>query len=203
MKLALAIGAIVSSLSAVNAQQFGAYVGYDMVRFNPNLGISSFSTNGGDAQFEYKAYKWLKAVVDVAGVHRGHVSQFKLESTVTSFTAGPRVTLHWHPRIHPFAQVLVGANYATASAPVDASTGEMLSPQNPNDAPAVRLSTSHTGFAMYAGGGLDIHIAKHIAFRPIEADYYMARLPDEFIVTHSHWNNFRYTAGFNFFWGRE
>jgi hypothetical protein len=29
-----------------------------------------------------------------------------------------------------------------------------------------RLNASHTGFAMMAGGGLDIKLSKHIAFRP-------------------------------------
>lgn len=49
-----------------------------------------------------------------------------------------------------------------------------------------------TDFAMIAGGGLDIGIARHIAIRPVEADYLLTRLPNG---VNGNENNFRLSAG--------
>jgi hypothetical protein len=57
---------------------------------------------------------------------------------------------------------------------------------------------------MMAGGGVDIKISKHIAFRPLAFDYYLTRTPN-FITNITdndiNRNNWRYTAGVNFMFG--
>ena len=63
------------------------------------------------------------------------------------------------------------------------------------------MNASNTGFAMMAGGGLDIKVSKHIAFRPIGADYYLTRIPSLLTGDTSNRNNFRYSAGINFLIG--
>ena len=65
-----------------------------------------------------------------------------------------------------------------------------------------RLVASNTDFAMLAGGGLDIKINKHVFFRPVEASYYLTRMPS-FLTNNvtSNRNNFRYSAGVNFMFG--
>lgn len=45
---------------------------------------------------------------------------------------------------------------------------------------------------MIAGGGLDIPISRHIAIRPIEADYLLTRLPNG---GNNVENNLRLSAG--------
>jgi hypothetical protein len=67
---------------------------------------------------------------------------------------------------------------------------------------STRVTASHTGFAMMAGGGLDIKLSKHIAFRPIGADYYLTRVPSFVSGDTTNRNNFRYSAGINFLFGK-
>ena len=54
---------------------------------------------------------------------------------------------------------------------------------------------------MLAGGGVDIKIGKHMWFRPIEADYYLTRIPN-FVGNDTNHDNFRYSAGINFMCGQ-
>lgn len=54
---------------------------------------------------------------------------------------------------------------------------------------------------MFAGGGLDIKLSKHIGFRPIGADYFLTRSSTLFTGNDTNRNNFRYTAGITFMWG--
>jgi hypothetical protein len=54
---------------------------------------------------------------------------------------------------------------------------------------------------MLAGGGLDIKIGKHIAFRPVEADYFLTRFPTILTQDDTNRNHFRYSAGVNFLFG--
>jgi hypothetical protein len=45
---------------------------------------------------------------------------------------------------------------------------------------------------MIAGGGFDVRIARHVAIRPIEADYLLTRLPNG---VNGAQNNLRLSAG--------
>ena len=58
------------------------------------------------------------------------------------------------------------------------------------------LSTSGTQhpFTMAVGGGLDFHINKNFAVRPLEIDYVLTRYTNPFTNTNNQ-NNFRYIAG--------
>jgi outer membrane protein OmpA-like peptidoglycan-associated protein len=56
---------------------------------------------------------------------------------------------------------------------------------------------------MLLGGGLDIKISRHVAFRPFEADYYLMRVPNLGTGNLTNRNNFRYAAGVNFMLGGE
>jgi hypothetical protein len=88
---------------------------------------------------------------------------------VLHFVAGPRLTFHHESRFVPFAQVLFGGAYATTSArltalPLGTVIPGLLPPGlvlDPNTPISTRLTASNTGFAMMAGGGLDIKISKH------------------------------------------
>jgi opacity protein-like surface antigen len=180
--------------SATDVEQYEAYLGYNFVRFNTNSDfLPSFSANGGDAQFVYNFNKWLGGVADFGAVTRGSINNTGIDMTVLNFVAGPRVTFHKESRFRPFLEALFGGSYATASSPVAVI----------NPVVSERLVSSHTAFAMLAGGGLDIKVRKHIALRPIEADYYLARPTSFFTGDTVNRNNFRYTAGVNFLFGEQ
>jgi hypothetical protein len=184
-----------------------AFVGYNFVRFNPNSGyIPSFNANGGGGQFVYNLNKWIGGVFDMGAVTKGSLNGFNVDSTVINFVAGPRFTYFNHSRFQPFAQVLFGGAYSTASAQITPVGGIILPPGivvPPNVPISARINASNTGFAMLAGGGLDIKINKHMAFRPIGADYYLTRLPSLLTGNTSNRNNFRYSAGVNFLFGAK
>src|SRR5215469_17923147 len=75
--------------------------------------------------------------------------------------------------------------------------------EDPDIPVSARLAASGTGFAMLAGGGVDIRLSKHLTFRPLGVDYYLARLPDLLTRNPQNVSNFRYSAGINRLLGKE
>ena len=65
----------------------------------------------------------------------------------------------------------------------------------------IRFNRESSGFAMTAGGGLDIKINKHVYFRPIQAEYFLTRLSPIGAFGTTNRNNFRYSVGVNFSYG--
>jgi len=198
--------------------QYGVYLGYQFVRFNPNSDfVPSFNANGGGGQFAYNFNKWLSGVIDVGAVNKGTLNQVNVDTTVMNFCAGPRYTFRHWGRWVPYAQVLFGGHYSTSSVSISAliQPNTVLPPGfivNPNLPVSARLTASDTGFAMLAGGGLDVKLGRHIYFRPVEADYYLTRVSSTFTnlaplvqpavpLSTSNRNNFRYSAGVNFVFG--
>ena len=215
---------LVSALvaSATDLDKYEAFAGYSFVKFNPNSNCSAtacgsffpnFNANGGDGQFVYNTEKGIGVALDIGAVTKGTLNHINVDATVLNFVAGPRYTFRRHDsRFRPFVQALFGGAYSTASTQVSILGGEIVTPLPSivvSSLPiTTRLVASRTGFAMLAGGGLDIKINKHITFRPIGADYYLLRMPDfltQNIPGHNdhNANNFRYTAGVNFLFGQE
>jgi hypothetical protein len=191
--------------SASDMPKAEGYVGYDFVRFNPDSRFTpSFNANGGSGQFVYNFYKWVGIAVDAGAVNKGVLNGVAVDTTVAHVVAGPRVAFHNHSRFTPYGEILFGGAYSTASAQVSALplagniSGLPLDPTIPITA---RIGASRTGFAMMVGGGLDIKLNKHVAFRPIGADYYLTRVPSLLTGDDLNKNNWRYTAGFNFMFG--
>jgi outer membrane protein OmpA-like peptidoglycan-associated protein len=186
------------------------FLGYNFAKFNPNSDvIPSFNANGGSGQFQYNFLKYLGVAMDVGAVNKGVLNGFDVDTTVMNFVAGPRLTLHNRSRFVPFVEGLVGGAYATMSTRltgVSATVPGGLPPGLviPPDLPVtVRLRASRTGFALLAGGGLDLKLSRHVALRLFEADYYLMRTPDVFTGNITNRNNFRYAGGVNFMLGGE
>ena len=101
-----------------------------------------------------------------------------------SYMFGPR--LNWRmSRIVPYAQFLFGGAYEWG---VVNATG---------------ISTTQNGFAMAAGGGIDVNITQHIAVKPIQVEYFMTQLPQLASNLNSVQNNLRYSAGVVFRFGSK
>ena len=215
---------LTASLAAASDTGFGgAFLGYNWVRFDAgtnvqnSIGLPSFNLNGGDVQLAYTLKPGVGLVLDVGVVHAGSLfgianggtsTQNGVDHTLTDFVLGPRYTFHKHSRWMPFAQALFGGAHATSSTGVTLLQGGVIWPPpglivppgsiQPVDA---TLQATRYGFAMLIGGGLDIKINKHIAFRPIGADYYLTRLPAFVTGNDTNKNHFRYSAGVNFLFG--
>jgi hypothetical protein len=204
-----------------------AFLGYNFVRFStstPNIpgfnGLPSFNLHGGDAQLVYNFQPSVGLVLDVGAVHAGSLfgisnivstgSQPGVDHTLVNFVLGPRYTFHRHSRWMPFAQALFGGARGTSSTSVTLLQGGIIWPPPGLIVPpgtlqpvGATLQAERTGFAMLVGGGLDIKVGKHIALRPIGADYYLTRLPNFVTGNDTSRNHFRYTAGVNFLFGAQ
>lgn len=195
--------------AATDYPKYETFVGYSFVRFNPNSPfIPSFNANGGDGQFVYNFNRWFGGEFDAGAVTKGTIGGYTVDATVANWAAGPRVTFKSRGRFKPFVHVLFGGAYTTASARLSAVlvNAGIFPPgftPNPNAPLSVRLVASNTDFAMLAGGGLDYKLSKHMYIRPIGADYYLTRVPNNIWGNGNttNRNNFRYTAGINFTWG--
>lgn len=210
-KSLVVLGAVLASALVANAtdySRFETFLGYNLVRFNPNNGFTpSANFNGGDAQFVYNPSKWIGVVADLGAVNKGVIGGYEVDTTVFNYVFGPRFTYHNHSRFTPFVQCLWGGAYGATSAQLTALVppggiippGIVIPPTTPI---TLRLNASQNAFAMITGGGLDIKLSKHVAFRPVGFDYYLTRFSNSQLGDNNQ-NNWRYSAGFNFMFGER
>jgi outer membrane immunogenic protein len=83
-------------------------------------------------------------------------------------------------KVAPFAQILFGGVRTTDG--IARSTG------------------TENNFAITAGGGIDFKVSKHVSVRPVQADYFLTKMPDGL---NNRQNNFRFSAGVVFRFGSE
>jgi opacity protein-like surface antigen len=182
--------------------QMETFLGYTFTRFNSATDIPAFSANGGSAQFVYNFNNWIGGVVDAGAVHNGNIHNVHLDSTLTNFLLGPRVTARRWSRFTPYVQALFGGVYGATSTAVNLdvlTSGGVVIPTGS----FLRATRSNTAFGMTAGGGLDIKISKHVSVRPIQLEYFMTRLWNPITDIKNTQNNLRYSAGVNFTYGEE
>jgi len=142
-----------------------------------------FSMNGGSASFAYPLKHSFSVVAEAGAVTASNVNSTGLDLTLSSYLGGGRYSLRRFQRFTPFAQLLLGAAHASGSlAPGQIGLG------------------SSTAFAMAAGGGLDVNLSRHVAFRVFQTDYLLTLLPNR---TTDRQNNFRFSTGIVFRFGRE
>ena len=153
-----------------------AYGGYYFARFNVNASAAggapseTFNGNGGGVQLEYNANRWLGVVGDMAGYGATATTNGALVGGGFTYLFGPRVNFR-HGKVTPFAQTLLGGIWATHG---------------------IGQSESVNSFAMTAGGGIDFKVSRHVSVRPVQAEYFMTKLPDGLT---NRQNNLRVGAG--------
>ena len=139
-----------------------AYGGYYYARFNVNASAAggapseTFNGNGGGGQIEYNANRWLGVVGDLAGYGATSTVNGALVGGAFTYLFGPRVNFR-HGKITPFAQALFGGIRTTDG---------------------IGQSGPENNFAMTAGGGIDFKVSKHVSIRPVQAEYFMTKIPD-------------------------
>jgi hypothetical protein len=176
--------ALFGCVRVANAQQMAAlelYGGYDYTRFNINANVSgqppyqNFNGNGGGGQLEYNLYNWLGVLGDAGGYWATNATK---AGAAIPYLFGPRANLR-KGILTPFVQLLAGG--------VVTSSGiETIGWQN--------------HFAMTAGGGLDIKISRHFSIRPVQAEYFMTRLPNGL---NNRQDNFRFSTGVSLLLGEK
>jgi hypothetical protein len=162
------------------ASRLELYGGYDYIRFNINASASvlqppseTFNANGGGGQLVYNVNNWLGVLGDVSGYWATNATK---AGAAMPYLFGPRANLR-RGKITPFVQLLAGGVLTSSGI-------ESLGWQ------------SH--FALAAGGGVDLRVSPHISIRPVEAEYFLTRIPDGL---NNRQNNFRFGAGIVFRFG--
>jgi opacity protein-like surface antigen len=143
------------------AQSFDASIGYSYFRLGGSGGINQ---NGVSGSLAYNTNRWLGIVGDFGGYH---ASPGGVSLNTYTFLFGPRLSLRNPSNFTPFAQALLGGSRVT----VGGGGG------------------SSNQFAYSVGGGVDIGLLPHLAFRP-QLDYIGLNTPG------SHTNCTRVSAGF-------
>lgn len=147
--------------------KFEAYAGYYYARFNINAnapGIAPSATyngNGGGGQLEYNINHWRGAVGDLSGFYATSSGSGAFAGVAFTYLFGPRVDFRRGgvmKKVTPFGQALFGGVWTTDG--IAKSTG----PEN--------------NFAMTAGGGIDFKVSRHVSVRPVQAEYFMTKIPD-------------------------
>ena len=186
---AIAMGAAVITTAASAAQTaahapawgnsaFEVALTYDGT-LSEQVNNSHFWLQGGSAQIHGQFYRGWGVVADIAGAHVADIKSSVGLDMITA-TFGPRYT--WspaHKRYSLYAQGLVGEAFGLNSV-------------FPNSAGSM---TSSDSLAVEAGGGLDLHLAPHLALRAVEANYLRTQFPN---ATNNVQNNLRLGAGFVF-----
>jgi hypothetical protein len=214
--------------SATDYGRFETFLGYTYVRFETgdnfvgvpfDTSVPNFSASGGSAQFAYNFNRWLSAVADAGAVtSTGDVGNFGnsilfpalsrgggFNGILANYLLGPRVSFKRGSRFVPYVQALFGGATLWESLPVpDVAIivppglgGGVILPTGAN----IRFNRETSGFAMTAGGGIDIKLNKHVYVRPIQAEYFLTRLSPIGAFGLTNRNNFRYSAGINFSYG--
>ena len=188
----------VGAFAQTELPRFETYLGYSFTRVNSGINVPAFSANGGLGEFAVNFNKWLAGVASFNAVHNGNISDFHVDQTLFGYTFGPRVNVRFG-RATPFVETLFGSTHDSRSFQVPGTQVQIgnttLSQRFVNDANA---------FSMLAGGGLDLNISNHLAFRPIKLDYYLTRFQPVFIQGLGNFNrnrnqsNLLYSTGFNF-----
>jgi opacity protein-like surface antigen len=184
--------------------QMETFLGYSLTRFNSERNIPAFSANGGSGQFVYNFGDSFGAVLDLGAVHNGNIHNVHLDTTVADFLLGPRFAMHKWSRFTPYVQALFGGAYGTTSLGVSPDLLVHPAPLTTVIPPGdfLRAVKNDTCFAMTAGGGLDIKFSKHVAFRPIQLEYFLTKFHNPLLNNRLNQNNLRYSAGVNFTFGR-
>lgn len=158
---------------------------YQMLRVGSHNDLSAFTANGGTGSLQVNFLDRIAGVLEVGMVHNGDIQGFQLNSNWLSYLAGPRVSLRSRSRkVIPAIECLIGGATVFGSGTLP-GTG-------------ILRSRNTTGFAMALGGTLDLRMNHAVAFRPIQLDYFLTRVNNDFSR-----NNLRYGAGVIFTLGKQ
>ena len=153
---------------------------YDYVNFVPGSPFNNFNNNGAAGEFTFNFSRWIGLVAEVGGYQFDRNlspltgSSTSAQGSFVSYLFGPRVNLRKFNRFVPFAEFLVGGTRG----------GVELAGVNGQNA-----------FAIATGGGVDIVLTKHIAWRLAQLDYLMTTHSGAALGVSGRQNNFRAATG--------
>jgi outer membrane immunogenic protein len=144
--LLAAVTPFVSSAQLTPAAEVS--LGYSYLRLG---GSDGENQNGGSASVAVNVNNWLGLGGDFGGYHS---TPYGVSLNTYAYMFGPRFSLRSESVATPFVQVMLGGSHLSASA--------------------FGTSAGTNAFAFSTGGGVDLRLTEHIAFRP-QVDYIAMR----------------------------
>jgi hypothetical protein len=125
-----------------------------------------FWLQGGSAQLDVQAWRRFGIAADVTGLHIANINNNGTGLDIIATTFGPRyawkMPMHRHSDVTVFAHGLIGEVHGMHSV-------------FPSQFGA---NTNALAFATKVGGGVEINLPHHFAFRAIEADWLRTQFPN-------------------------
>jgi opacity protein-like surface antigen len=178
-----------SNAVAEDWPRYEASANYTFAHFSTDVGAPPLNANGGNLQFAFNFNKWVSGVAEVGAVRLSSFvdnTDFPGSSpqrdTILTYMVGPRLTFR-QSRIAPYIQTLFGGASVLGSTLIS--------------------NRAQAGFAMTAGGGLDVKVNRHVSLRALQVEYFSTLL-DNLRVEGDKWQiNLRASAGIVFTFGSE
>jgi outer membrane protein OmpA-like peptidoglycan-associated protein/opacity protein-like surface antigen len=180
------------------------FLGYSYLRAipAPSDGNRLVWLHGGDASIAFNLNRYVGIVGDFSGFDNsetrlaatGANSSKVVDSSGTAYTylLGPRLSFRNNGRLTPFVQALFGGIHAGEVTLDSGCTGA-----------GCKVLPTEGSFAMTAGGGLDIRVHRHFAFRIIQAEYLMTRFDNQDTGESGSQNDMRLSSGVVFRFGGD
>jgi hypothetical protein len=108
----------------------------------------SGSFNGFNFAVNGNLNDWLGIAVDIGTAYK---TQGGVSYSNYTYTFGPVLSLRANKSYTPFVHALIGGDHGSGSAGL--------------------INVSGNGFALLAGGGVDLNFGQHLAFRAAQADW--------------------------------
>lgn len=136
-----------------------------------STGSHSFWLQGGAIELHHRLYRGLGVVASVTGGHVAGDGVMTAPLNTVTTVIGPRYTISTHKdRLAFFGEGLIGEVDGFRSS-FPSGSGSTASPTN-------GVISSSNGLALQVGGGLDLRLHHHLAFRPIQASWLRTQLPN-------------------------
>ena len=165
---------------------------YQYVNFSPGGVFRNFNSHGGSGEVVYNPSRWLGVVGQAGGYtftrdlspiaasNPTLTNPFATDGGFSTVLFGPRLNLRKFDHFVPFAEFLIGFAHAGG---------------------AVTGAGSQYTFALAAGGGVDLVLWKHVAWRIAELDYLQTNFTGVGVGANARQNNFRAGSGVVFRFG--
>ena len=147
--------------------------GYQYVKLSDGIATKRLSGNGWNAGFAYYFSRWVGIKADFGGTYATDDTSSSQPFRVNNYTYtfGPVISARNGGRFAPFGEFLFGRYHESLAG----------------------YPSSNDGFAMLAGGGLDVHFGPHFSLRAAEVDWFYTRPPSPAILLKA--NNVRVVTG--------
>jgi len=146
----------------MDAPRFDIAAGYHLIDANaPPADCGCFTANGGFVGAQFNLSSRLGFAGEVGTVHASRISLLGQNLMLTTFLAGPRISVPFR-RITPFGEFMLGGAHAGDSYFPNSSSG----------------TSSASTFAYSAGGGLDYNMSDRLAIRLFDASFLHTSFPN-------------------------